>query len=526
MRTVIRWLCTFVLRSQMLMLTSLFVLVAGGLEGVLLATVNSGEIIPSSVSATVSSTFDPVNGYSVTFRWTTVHPSNSIVVIEDSDDYHGSNNYANRQIVQNDYATTHRVVVDHFPAYRASAIWGYYVASRQPGGAIWRQPGKLTSQQPSGVWATYPGPATSSCNSLHVAGCGGFYLTFSLAAAPTNPNGPLAFTMWPIGGQNVYQGDPTESPACTPTAKNSRECNDLYIALQPNLMSGPTDRSAQMQNAVVTNLDTGRAVTDTSITAQYLCSDSTPSNPPPVGWDGDYKPASKTCYNATVYNMPTMVRLRVNSQAVPGHYQFTARFQGQYGGVYYGSPVAVAYNFMVLPTASFTPTPPSSFPEIAGLATWQSNMVNSTPYPGRGGTPYRSAEWWCTDNTDTNPWWSLDNGNFIGYFDLPSSIYFEAWNYDGGRIYQQIADYDHNVLGMPGYQNPAHRDHWKRCAQLAMEPYKDTAIATKGGFIQEPNQFPYGIAMNYLRTGDSTMQQAVQTLANNATYRLSATSSA
>ena len=164
MRTVIRWLCTFVLRSQMLMLTSLFVLVAGGLEGVLLATVNSGEIIPSSVSATVSSTFDPVNGYSVTFRWTTVHPSNSIVVIEDSDDYHGSNNYANRQIVQNDYATTHTVVVDHFPAYRASAIWGYYVASRQPGGAIWRQPGKLTSQQPSGAWRRIRGrrrhPAT------------------------------------------------------------------------------------------------------------------------------------------------------------------------------------------------------------------------------------------------------------------------------------------------------------------------------------------------------------------------------
>jgi hypothetical protein len=490
----------------------------------LLATVNSGEIVASSVSATVSGTFDPVNGYSVTFRWTTVHASNSVVVIEDSDDYHGSNNYTNRQIVQNDYVTTHTVVVDHFPAYRYTATWGYYVASRQQGGAIWRVP-TGTLSQPGGAWATYPGPATPSCNSLHVPGRGGSYLTFTLASAPTNPNGPLVFTMWPIGGQNVYQGDPTESPACTPTAKNSRECNDLYIALQPNLMSGPTDRSAQMQNAVITNLDTGRPVTDTSITAQYLCGYDTPSNPPPAGWDGVYNPSSKTCYNGTVYSRPTMVRLRANSRTVPGHYQFTARFQGQYGGVYYGNPVAVAYSFMVLPTASFTSTPPSSFSEIAGLATWQSNMANPTPYSGRGGTPYRSAEWWCTDNTDTNPWWSLDNGNFVGYFDLPSSIYFEAWNYDGGRVYQQIADYDYNVLGMPGYQNPARRDHWKRCAQLAMGPYKDTVIATKGGFIQEPNQFPYGIAMNYLRTGDSTMLQAVNTMANNATYRLCATSS-
>ena len=189
-------------------------------------------------------------------------------------------------------------------------------------------------------------------------------------------------------------------------------------------------------------------------------------------------------------------------------------------GGYYGNPVAVIYNFMVLPTASFTPSPPRSFPAIAGLATWQSNMTNPTPYPGSGETPYRSAEWWCTNDTNTNPWSSLDNGNFTGYFDLPSSIYFEAWNYDGGRVYQQIADYDYTVLGMPGYQNRSHRDHWKRCAELALEPYKDTALATKGGFVQEPNQFPYGMAMNYLRTGDATMQRAVNVLATNPAYNL------
>ena len=40
------------------------------------ATVDSGEIIQSSVSATVSSTYDPVNGYSVTFQWQTFHKGN------------------------------------------------------------------------------------------------------------------------------------------------------------------------------------------------------------------------------------------------------------------------------------------------------------------------------------------------------------------------------------------------------------------------------------------------------------------
>ena len=515
--TVSRWLCTVIFGRQRLMLASLYVILAGVLSVPLFASVNPGEIIASSVSATISSTFDPIKGYSVTFRWTTVSPSNSIVVIEDSDDYGANNNYPNRQIVQNDNVTNHRVVVDHFPAYRYSATWGYYVAS-------WQQRGSPGVRQQRGTWATYPGPATATCTSLHIPGCGGSYLIFTLPTAPTNPNGTLAFTLWPIGGQNVYQGDATQSPVCTPTAKNSRECNDLYVALQANLMSGPANRIVQMQNAVITNTDTGRQVTDNSITAQYLCGLNAPSNPPPAGWDGSYNPSNKSCSNGTIYSINTTLRLRVNSQAVPGHYQFTARFQAQYGGNY-GNPVAVAYNFMVLPTASFTPTPPSSFPAIAGLATWQSNMVSPTPYPGHGGTPYRSAEWWCTNNTDTNPWWSLDNGNFIGYFDLPSSIYFEAWNYDGGRIYQQISDYDYNVLGMPGYLDPSHRDHWKRCAELALEPYKDTAIATKGGFIQEPNQFPYGMAMNYLRTGDPTMQQAVNLLATNPTYNLFASPS-
>ena len=48
----------------------------------LTATVNSGEIVATSVAASVGSTIDPVNGVSVTFTWTTTHPSSSIVIIE------------------------------------------------------------------------------------------------------------------------------------------------------------------------------------------------------------------------------------------------------------------------------------------------------------------------------------------------------------------------------------------------------------------------------------------------------------
>jgi hypothetical protein len=51
-----------------------------------------------------------------------------------------------------------------------------------------------------------------------------------------------------------------------------------------------------------------------------------------------------------------------------------------------------------------------------------------------------------------------------------------------------------------------------------MEPYKDMTIGTGGGFVQEPNQFPFGMAMHYLRTGDASYQTAVNLLANNEAY--------
>ena len=177
---------------------------------------------------------------------------------------------------------------------------------------------------------------------------------------------------------NVYQGDPTQSPACSPTAKSSRECNDLYVAMQANQMQGPLGAVVQqMMNPVITNLDTGQIVTNNSVTTQYLCGLDAISNPPPQGWDGDYF-SDEACSNATVYSSNSTLRIRVNSQAVPGHYKFTGSFQGEVNGQNAGNPVNITYNFTILPTASFTATPPSSFPAIPGRSTWESNMVNTT----------------------------------------------------------------------------------------------------------------------------------------------------
>ena len=105
------------------------------------ATVNPGEIIPGSVVVTVPAPgiYDPVNGVSITFQWQTVHPGNSIVIIENDLDYQGNDNSSSRQIVQNDYTTNHVVVVDHFPEYSIYPTWGYYVASQVTMGAAMTQ---------------------------------------------------------------------------------------------------------------------------------------------------------------------------------------------------------------------------------------------------------------------------------------------------------------------------------------------------------------------------------------------------
>ena len=465
------------------------------------------EIDPASLSATVNPGYDPVNGVSVTFQWTTVDPGNSIVIIENDVNYAGNDNSPSRQIIQNDHTTHHVVTVDHFPAYSLYPTWGYYVASVVS--KSYPRCGTIRTSVCTFL-ATYPGPQTPNCSSPPAPGCGGWFATFDLPTSPTDPTGPLVFSLWPVGGLNVYQGDPTQSPACTPTSKGSRECNDLYVITQANLLSGDPGAVVLMQNVVITNTDTGQVVTDNSLTAQYVCDLDAPSNPPPQNWDGDYSSQSEACYNGALYSSNNTVRIRVNSQAVPGHYQFAANFQGQLNGLNAGNPVPMAYNFTVLPTASFTATPPTTFPDIPGRSNWEMNMVNFSAPPGTV-----NADFWCTNVTDTNPYFSLDNGNFSGYFDIPSSNYFEAWNYDGGRVYQQVSDYDAYYQKDYKQSDPS---EWQRCTQLAMEPYKDTSIGTNAGFVAEPNQFPFGMAMAYMRTGDPTYQNAIDLMAHSQAY--------
>ena len=106
------------------------------------------------------------------------------------------------------------------------------------------------------------------------------------------------------------------------------------------------------------------------------------------------------------------------------------------------------------------------------------------------------ADKWCKRRDDLN-----SQGIFLTGFGWEG----DAWYYDGGRVYLQIADY-----------RPKDYERWARCAALILEPYRDYFDAGKslGGW----RLFPYGLAMNYWRTGDEGSKQAVTAMATRSPY--------
>ena len=204
-------------------------------------------------------------------------------------------------------------------------------------------------------------------------------------------------------------------------------------------------------------------------------------------------PPRKLCYNADDLQHQLDAAAAGESQAVPGHYQFTGTFQGQLNGSESGNSVTITYNFTVLPTASFTATPPTNFPAIPGLSTWQTNMVNWNAPAGSA-----NADFWCTNVTDTIPWWSLENGNFSGVFDIPGRKLLSSMELRWRAV--STSRYRTMTIGCLGDQNQNHLTEWQRCAELAMEPYGDTAIGTvpaslSGSLINSPTVWQWNTSV-------------------------------
>ena len=205
------------------------------------------------------------------------------------------------------------------------------------------------------------------------------------------------------------------------------------------------------------------------------------------------------------------IRVRVPSSAPAGNYTLLVTLQmftDESAMVPVGAPISVNWPFRVYPPASFVATPPTYFPEIPTRLIWEARMESA--YIGGG-------EYWCTRTSAGASVQSLEYGAFLGpQFALEGSFNGNSqpdasrqYNYDGGRVYLQIADYSFNTPGMLGYHDPFFRAHWEHCAQMVLYPYDNWLARSHGNYINEPNQHMFGTGMYYARNHGQTAGEAL-----------------
>ena len=443
------------------------------------ADLNPGEIYDVHVT--------DIQPTQVTITWSTVHPGTSIVYFNF---WNSGGMLPARRVGQNDLRTQHSVTLTHLVPYNSQAGSGdvgqysYYVAS----------------QRDDESWASYGGPQTNAYNQV---------LTFQ--TAPLNVSAPFTVTMVPIGQKNVYPG------------------HDLYVLPTITLLAGGT--GSQAATIVVM---TDYEVLDSNNIPQGWQVDmldrlrSYPDgfNPGP-GWDGSiYRVLSGPHLNqelgwggaqanwasaAQMNGDQGAVRVRVPNDAPPGSYEAIVtlqEFNDEGATIPLGAPNVLTWPFRVYPPASFVANPPTSFPEIPGLLIWQARMQSA--YTGGG-------EYWCTRTNSGPSVQSLEYGTFLGpAYSLEGSFdgnstpdALRQYNYDGGRVYLQIADYTFNTPGMVGYHDQSVKTHWEHCAQMVLYPYDNWLARSGAYYLTEPNQHVLGTGMYYARHHGETAAGAL-----------------
>ncbi len=406
--------------------------------------------------------FQNVTQTSVDVVWTTVHPSTSQVLLARDTNYEPERwipATADPQLV-----TQHRVTVDHLVPYNSATGEGQYyiyVASVTGGGTSVTGGGSSIKnissgsgssgggQSGRGQLSTAPGPQDGT----------GTHPLMSMRTLPTNVNGAPNTLAYTYGPTTAYTG------------------HDMYFSVQPILVSGPVGH-LYIQNVGGYNNDTDGVVTPSvNIGVHYSCQWQNAS-----GLDSAeqwYSAGQKMgfCYNGNNQNYHT-VRLRIPANTRAGSYSVRIRLLSN------GQTINVDYPFTVKQATAGVPVPRSAAPgPIPGLATWETQMDTL----GKKWCSYRDAQ------------------DALGKFEAWGWA-ADAWYYDGGRVFQQIDDYTANVL-----QTPNHA-YWQHCAQAILNPYAYWQIANRGA-MQGFSIFPYGMTMNYWRTHDMVMLNAVNTLA-------------
>jgi hypothetical protein len=423
--------------------------------GMLLFSAMPGFASTGSVGEITNIHLENVTQTTIDVVWDTVHPSTSQVIIARDTNYDAERWMP--AVPDPNLVNHHRVTVTNLVPYYSvtgDGTYYYYVASIDVNNNLYTNPGP---SDPSGN--TNPPP----------------YL--KMQTLPTNTAGAINYSVSAWGPTNVFAG------------------SDMWIQIRNILVAGPISHLYIINSGTKDQLHDG-VVKDgnnnvvTSISVHYACRNYDPngndSSDQVVGTPYNYCWGSVALgANNDVLNH--MIRLRTSATTPPGAYTLT--FTVSPDGTLQNA-ASYTYSFNVQPAATFTATPPNTFPPIPNQSMWETQMTTLGGY-------------WC-DGTNGN---SRDSENKIGNFLTGFGWYADAWNYDGGRVYQQIEDYT-------AAHGQADHPRWQHCALTILDPYRQFILANNAS-LQGPAIFPYGMAMNYWRTGDNTNYNAVNYLATN-----------
>lgn len=402
------------------------------------ATGYSNEITNIAVQNVTPTTVDIV--------WDSLHPSTSQVVLARDLNYQAERRVPVQPITT--LVNHHRVTVDRLMPYDASQYQGtyyFYVASTDVNGTTSTAPGPFDS-----VTAD---PKTN---------------LIAFNTAPPDNSAKTNFAIYTYGPTNVYAG------------------SDLYFGLQVAQSAG-TRGNIYIRNvggynngtdgSIRSVISSGAKANPQSIAVHVACLEYNTDNNDGADQYFDAPKNMGMCWPASYYQMT--VRLRTTAQTVPGRYGVTVILQEN------GQDVSTTYYFMVLPPPSAPALRNIAAPPIPGKDVWERYMLQL-------GHKY------CDDRTYPA---SRDNLNAAGTFLVGWGWQGDAWFYDGGRVYQQLASYTNDAT-------------WNHCALTILDPYRQW-ILNNNAAMQLFSTFPYGMAMNYWRTGEQSNLNAIQALAKN-----------
>ncbi len=321
----------------------------------------------------------------------------------------------------------------------------------------------VASVDVNNVLSTSPGPFNGGTGDPQT------YL-LPMQTAPTNANSKSNYVVYAYGPTDVYAG------------------SDLYFGMQIAQLAG-THPSIYVHNVsgynngtdgVVRGLVTRgpHSLNPQTISVHLECYEYNPSNSDSYDQYFDSSKKMGLCWNFE-YHLMT-VRLRTTANTAPGIYSVTVTLEDN------GQVVPTTYLFTVV-AAPTAPVSRRGYPQpIPGKDTWESYMT-------------KFGHQYCNDLTNAG---SRDSLNAAGSFLTGWQQEGDAWYYDGGRVYQEIESYTND-------------SSWNHCALTILDPYRQW-ILNNNAQMDLWATFPYGMLMNYWRTGDSTDANAIQSLATNA----------